>query len=173
MAKVVLWLFSGDEARADEAQAIAFEHPDPWVRAAAHMLAAGRAENAGSLDTMRAELATRAGGFEELGDSWGLAMARFLEADRQLLVRRPRGGAAQPRGGARGDGGLQPRDAAGMIDLRLADVRLRARRPRRGARAGAARRSRRDLGSDDVAVVQAMQARVAWLAGDLEGARPS
>ncbi len=171
MAKVVLWLFSGEEERADEAQAVAFEHPDPWVRAAAHMLAAGRAENAGSLDAMRAELAIAREGFEELGDSWGLAMARFLEANRQLLVGDLEAAQHSLEEAREAMEVFSPENAAGMIDLRLADVRLRAG-DLDGARELAQRaRSRRDLGSDDVAVVQAMQARVAWLAGDLEGAR--
>ena len=171
MAKVVLWLFSGDEARADEAQAIAFEHPDPWVRAAAHMLAAGRAENAGSLDTMREELGDARQRFEELGDSWGLAMARFLEANRQLLVGDLEAAQRSLEEAREAMEIFSPENAAGMIDLRLADVRLRVG-DLEGARELAQRaRSRRDLGRDDVAVVQAMQARVAWLSGDLDGAR--
>ena len=138
MAKVVLWLFSGEEERADEAQAIAFEHPDPWVRAAAHMLAAGRAENAGSLDAMRTELADRAralrGARRQLGAGDGTLPGGQPAAARG----RPRGGAAEPRGGARGDGGLQPRER-GRDDRPAPGGRAAARRrPRGGARAGAA-----------------------------------
>ena len=58
-----------------------------------------------------------------------------------------------------------------MIDLRIADVRMR-RGDLDGARELAQRaRGRRDLGRDDLAFVQAMQARIAWLAGDLDAAR--
>jgi predicted ATPase/DNA-binding winged helix-turn-helix (wHTH) protein len=171
MAKVVLWLFAGDEGRADEAQVVALEHPDPWVRAATHMLAAGRAENAGSLDIMRDELATARERFETLGDSWGLAMARFLEANRLLLVGELEAAERTLEEAREAMQVFSPENAAGMIDVRLADVRLRLG-DLEGARELAQRaRARRDLGADDGAVVQSMQARVAWLSGDVEGAR--
>ena len=171
MAKVVLWLFAGEDARADEAQAVALEHPDPWVRAAIRMLAAGRAENAGELDTLADELAAARRGFEALGDAWGMAMALFLESGRLLLVGDLDGAETALEEAREAMEVFSPESAAGMIDLRLADVRLR-RGDLEGAREIALRaRSRRDMGGDDVAFVQAMQARIAWLSGDIEGAR--
>ena len=92
IGKVVLWLFAGEPERADEAHTRALEHPDPWVRVAIRMLAAGRAENDGSLDTMAVELAAARAGFEALGDALG---AR----DGALLRVRPAAAGGRPGGG--------------------------------------------------------------------------
>ena len=171
MGKVVLWLFAGDVERADAAQAAALEHPDPWVRTAIRMLAAGRAENEGSLDDMALDLAAAQEGFEALGDSWGLAMARFLESGRLLLVGDLEAAEATLERARVAMEAFSPENAAGMIDVRVADIRLR-RGDLDGARELARRaRGRRDLGGDDIAFVQTMQARVAWLSGDLAGAQ--
>jgi hypothetical protein len=98
-------------------------------------------------------------------------MARFLEANRLLLIGELEVAEQTLEAAREAMEVFSPENAAGMIDLRLADVRLRLG-DLDGARELAARaRSRRDLGSDDVAFVQAMQARIAWLSGDLEGAR--
>lgn len=169
MAKVVLWLFAGDVERADEAQALALEHPDPWVRAAVHMLAAGRAENAGELETVGPELAAARAGFEELGDDWGLAMARFLESGR-LMLEGDLGGSEAALTAA-GEAMARFNPESGMLEVRMADIRLRLG-DLDGARELAARaRGRRDVGGDDTALIQSMLARIAWLSGDLEGAR--
>ena len=171
MGKVVLWLFAGEEARADEAQAVALEHPDPWVRTAIRMLAAGRAENAGDLQTVAVELAAARRGFEALGDAWGLAMALFLESGRLMLEGELEGAEEALTTARDAMERFSPENAAGMLDLRIADIRLRlgdldgARELARQAR------GRRDLGGDDTAWVQAMQARIAWLSGDVEGAQ--
>ena len=171
MGKVVLWLFAGDVERADAAQAAALEHPDPWVRTAIRMLAAGRAENEGSLDDMALDLAAAQEGFEALGDSWGLAMARFLESGRLLLVGELEAAEETLERARVAMEAFSPENAAGMIDVRVADIRLR-RGDLDGARELARRaRGRRDLGGDDIAFVQTMQARVAWLSGDLAGAQ--
>jgi predicted ATPase/DNA-binding SARP family transcriptional activator len=171
MGRVVLWLFAGDVERADEAQAAALEHPDPWVRAAIRMLAAGRAENAGSLDEMAVDLAAAKAGFEALGDSWGLAMARFLESGRLLLVGELEAAETTLEAARAAMEVFSPENAAGMLDVRIADIRLRLG-DLDGARELARRaRGRRDLGGDDTAFVQTMQARIAWLSGDLEGAQ--
>jgi predicted ATPase/DNA-binding SARP family transcriptional activator len=171
IAKPVLWLFSGDEERGREADAAAAAHPDPWVHAALHLLHAGRAENDGDVEAMAAALGQARSAFAAVGDAWGLSMALFLDSGRLMLsgeleeARRTVGEAQ-----AQLDG-LDPHTGGGMLDVRMADVLLRL-----GDVAGARERAqraheRRDLGSDDTAFVQAMLARVAWVAGDVDGAR--
>jgi tetratricopeptide (TPR) repeat protein len=141
------------------------------VHAALHLLRAGQAENEGDVETMGSELAAARAGFADVGDAWGLAMALFMESGRLML-----GGAleqAQRTLVHAQDAleGLNADTGAGLLDLRIADVLLRlgdvdgARERARHAR------ERRDLGSDDTAFVQAMLARIAWVAGDLEAAR--
>ncbi|MFD5827183.1 BTAD domain-containing putative transcriptional regulator, partial [Lentzea sp. NPDC060358] len=53
---------------------------DPWLRAVVHAAAAGRAENGGDPDRMRAEVALAARGFREAGDRWGIAITTSLQA---------------------------------------------------------------------------------------------
>jgi hypothetical protein len=58
-----------------------------------------------------------------------------------------------------------------MVDVRMSDILLRLG-DLEGAREHAQRAlARRDMGSDDTTFVQAMVARIAWIAGDTDGAR--
>ena len=100
----------------------------------------GRAENEGVSDAMGEQLAAARERFDgarrQLGAGDG-ALPRVRPADAGGRARG--GGAERSRRRARRWRSFSPESAAGMIDLRIADVRLRARRPRRRARAGAAR----------------------------------
>ncbi len=139
VAKPVMALFAGEKERGRAFEAAAAAHPDPWVHAALHLLNAGRAENEGDVETMRAALGQARTAFADVGDSWGLAMSLFLDTGRLLLtgdleaartgIERGAGGAGRPQSGHR------------RRDVRRPDGRrpAPARPHRRGARAGAAR----------------------------------
>ena len=171
IAKPVIALLAGDEERGRAYEAAAAAHPDPWVPATLHLLNAGRAENEGDVELMGAELGKARAAFAEVGDAWGLSMALFLEAGRLML-----GGDLREADDLIGEAqaalqGLDPDTGAGMLDFRHADILLRLGELDE-ARARARRaRERRDLGRDDLAYAQALQARIEWVAGDLEAAR--
>ncbi|HWK26461.1 MAG TPA: BTAD domain-containing putative transcriptional regulator [Solirubrobacter sp.] len=171
LAKVVLAIFAEEPEREAEARRCALAHPDPWVRAGVHLLLAGTAENQGDVETMGVELAHAHGDFEALGDGWGVAMAQFIDSGRlQVAGDLERAETALERARAALEQ-LSPETAAGMLDLRVAEIRLR-RGDLAGAREFADRaRSRRDLGTDETAFALATLARIDWLSGDVESAR--
>jgi len=168
LARAVLPALAGDEARGDAAQAQLLAHRDPWVRAAARLFAAGRAENGGEQEAVAVELAAARAGFDELGDSWGLAMTLFLESSRLLITGDLERAEAAATAAAQSLARFS--SESGMLALHLADIRIR-----RGDLAGARELTRRAqeqpaLGGDDTAFLQALQARIAYLDGDLEEA---
>jgi predicted ATPase len=171
LAKPVLALFTADQARFEAAVEATADHPDPWVRAALHLLLAGRAENDGEMSAMGAELAEARERFAAVGDAWGTAMALFIESGRLMVE-----GELAPARDTVADAqaaleGLNADAGGGMLDFRMADILLRMGDVD-GARERAQRaRERRDLGSDDAAFAQELLARIAWLTGDLAGAR--
>jgi predicted ATPase/DNA-binding SARP family transcriptional activator len=171
VAKPVLALFAGENERVREFQAAAEAHPDPWVRAALHLLDAGRAENDGDVETMRAALQKARTAFAEVGDSWGLAMSLFLDTGRLMLD----GDLAAARKGIdeaqEALAGLNPDTGGGMFDTRMADVLLRLGDIDEARERAQRARDRRDSAADDMAFAQATLARIAWVSGDREGAR--
>ncbi len=140
------------------------------MHAAVHLLRAGKSENDGDIETMGAELGRAQAEFEQVGDAYGLAMVMFIESGRLMLADDLEGAESaldQARGALER---LGPETAAWMLDLRVADLRLR-RGDYEGARTFAHQAlERRDLGGDETLFLEAMQARIAWLAGDPEGA---
>jgi tetratricopeptide (TPR) repeat protein len=135
-----------------------------------HLLRAGKAENDGDIETMGAELGKAQAEFEQVGDRYGVAMAMFIESGRLMLAGDLEGAETALEQAREALERLGPQTAAGMLDLRVADLRLR-----RGDYEGALEFARqaqeqRDLGSDEIAFLQAMLARIAWLEGDLETA---
>jgi predicted ATPase/DNA-binding SARP family transcriptional activator len=171
VAKPILALFAGDQERATRLEAAAREHPDPWVDAALHLLNAGRSENEGEIEAMGDELATARAKFAAIGDAWGLAMALFIDSGRHLVSGRLDAARAALDEGKQALDGLDTDVGGGMLDVRMADIRLR-----QGDLAGARELalgalSRRDVGGDDAVFVEAMVARIDWLSGDLPGAR--
>jgi predicted ATPase/DNA-binding SARP family transcriptional activator len=171
IAKPVMALLDGDAERSRAAQEATAAHPDPWVRAALHLLRAGHAENNGDIAGMGAELAEARARFEEVGDAWGLGMALFIESGR-LMVEGELEAAKTAIGDAyRALEGLNPETGGGMLDFRLADILLR-QGDIDGARERAWRaRNRRNLGTDDTAFAQALIAGIECVAGNFEAAR--
>ena len=171
IAKPVMALFAAESERARGFEAAAAAHPDPWVHAALHLLNAGRAENEGDVETMQASLQNARTAFAEVGDNWGLAMSLFLDTGRLMLA----GDLGAARKGIeeaqQALDGLNPDTGAGMFDIRMADVLLRLGRVDEARERALRARRRRDSGSDDTAFAQASLARIAWVAGDREGAR--
>jgi tetratricopeptide (TPR) repeat protein len=171
IAKPVIALFIGDEERSKAAEAAADRHPDPWVRAAMHLLRAGRSENDGDVATMGAELAAAREKFEQVGDGWGLGMALFIESGRLMVegeLEAAKGVIAECYDALKG---LNTETGGGMIDFRMADILLRLG-DLDGARERAqAALARRNLGTDDTAFAQALVARIEWVDGNLDLAR--
>ncbi|MDA0182845.1 winged helix-turn-helix domain-containing protein [Solirubrobacter phytolaccae] len=168
LAKVVLELFAGVEENTQEQAAR--EHPDPWVRAVVRLFLAGKAENDGEIEAMGEHLATARVQLTELGDSFALGMALFLESGRLMLLARLDEAEQTLEQVREAFSALNPDALAGMLDMRISDFRLRAGNLD-GAREYALRsRHRRDIGRDDLAFVQALQARIEWIAGNLDAA---
>ena len=148
----------------------ALEHPDPWVRAVGEIFSAGRAENEGDIEAMGEHLASGREQLTAVGDSFALGMSLFLESGRLMLV-----GDLEAAEGVLEEvrealATLSPDAIGGMIDLRIADVRMR-RGDLDGAREFVLRsRLGRDVGRDDLAFIQSVQARIEWLDGDLDAA---
>jgi predicted ATPase/DNA-binding SARP family transcriptional activator len=70
-------MLTGDEASARRRLAsLADQGDDPWVRATAAMFGAHLAMNDGLIDDAASGMAAACTGFAEIGDRWGLAMAR-------------------------------------------------------------------------------------------------
>jgi tetratricopeptide (TPR) repeat protein len=164
-------MFTGDEAGGRAAEESAAKHPDPWVRAAMHLLNAGRSENDGEIAAMGGELAAARAEFAEVGDSWGLGMALFIESGR-LTVEGDLAAARDALDGAlEALGDLNPEIGDGMLEFRLADIRLRLGDVEGAREAARKALDRRDLGRDDTAFAQAMVAGIESFAGNLEVAR--
>ncbi len=171
VAKPVMALFAADEERGRAFEAAAAAHPDPWVHAALHLLRAGRAENEGDVETMRAALRDARAAFAEVGDAWGLAMSLFLDTGRLMLAGDLEAARRGIEEAQQALDGLNPDTGAGMFDIRMADVQLRLGRIDEARERARHARHRRDIGTDDTAFAQATLARIAWVAGDREGAR--
>ncbi len=171
VAKPVMALFADEKERGRAFEAAAAAHSDPWVHAALHLLNAGRAENQGDVETMQAALREARTAFAEVGDSWGLAMSLFLDTGRLMLageLEAARTGIGEAQAAL---DGLNPDTGGGMFDIRMADVLLRLGRIDEARERAQHARQRRDIGSDDTAFAQATLARIAWVAGDRDGAR--
>jgi predicted ATPase/DNA-binding SARP family transcriptional activator len=171
VAKPVMALFAGEEDRVREFQADAATHPDPWVHAALHLLDAGRAENDGDVEKMRASLQKARTAFAEVGDSWGLAMSLFLDTGRLMLAGELEAARHGIEEAQEALAGLNPDTGGGMFDTRMADVLLRLGRTDEARERALRARGRRDIGADDTAFAQASLARIAWVTGDIEAAQ--
>jgi predicted ATPase len=125
LLRPILAIFAGDSALVEERMAEAFSCGDPWVSAAAHVMAANIAENAGDVETMRREATAALREFSALGDRWGLAgtfsslgLVRMLDGDLEDAADAYRQAARHLEElGAVGD--------TGMIKMRLASVLVR------------------------------------------------
>jgi len=171
VAKPVMALFAGEEDRVRAFQEDAAAHPDPWVHAALHLLAAGRAENDGDVATMRAALQDARTAFAEVGDAWGLAMSLFLDTGRLMLAGELEAARRGIEEAQEALAGLNPDTGGGMFDTRMADVLLRLGRIDEARERALRARRRRDIGADDTAFAQASLARIAWVSGDVEAAQ--
>jgi predicted ATPase/DNA-binding SARP family transcriptional activator/tetratricopeptide (TPR) repeat protein len=65
--------FAGDEALSAQMIEESLGSDDPWLSAAARMFRANIAENAGDIESMRADIDDAIGEFRRLGERWGLA----------------------------------------------------------------------------------------------------
>jgi predicted ATPase/DNA-binding SARP family transcriptional activator len=166
IGRLVITLFAEDDERGRAARERAATHPDPWVRAGMHMFNAGKAENDGDVEVMGAELAAARAGFAEVGDSWGLGMAMFLEAGRLLVSGELEGAREAMREAQKELEGLNADGNGGMLDFRLADIALRLGDVETAREHAARARERRDIGTDDIALAQTVQARVEIAAGN-------
>ncbi|MBE2318636.1 winged helix-turn-helix domain-containing protein [Solirubrobacter sp. CPCC 204708] len=168
LAKVMLEMFAAPEERACEAAALA--HPDPWVRATVRLFLSVRAENEGDIALMGEQLTAAREQLEALGDRWALGMALFFESGRLILIADLEGAEAVLEEVREALSALSPDAITGMLDIRIADIRTR-RGDLDGARFHITRaRERRDVGRDDLAFIQSMEARIEWLAGDIDAA---
>jgi predicted ATPase/DNA-binding SARP family transcriptional activator len=171
VARPVMALFAGEVERVAELQAAGEAHPDPWVHAALHLLDAGRAENDGDVETMRASLQKARTAFAEVGDAWGLAMSLFLDTGRLMLAGELEAARKGIQEAQEALSGLNPDTGGGMFDTRMADVLLRLGDIDEARERAQRARERRDIGSDDTAFAQATLARIAWVSGDREAAQ--
>ena len=167
----MLTLFSGDNDLAKVRLAETLEHPDPWVRATALLMRAHFAENMGDQVHMRADLERAAAGYRELGDDWGLAVTLSSQAGTLMLIDDLDGAETVLDEATELLEGSTARPAPALLQMRLADIRLR-----RGDFAGARELALRavddaDLRRDESVFVRATIARIAWLAGDLDELR--
>ena len=146
-------------------------HPDAWVRATVPFVRVQMAENDGDLAKMRTALDEAIAAFTKVGDRWGLATT--LSERSSLLIL---------------DGDLDGAEDAikltqallaelgtsaigGMVQLRLADIRIR-----RGDLEGAvelllARLEERESYSEETAMLKVAAAHAIALQGDLDRAR--
>jgi predicted ATPase len=72
--------------RSEDALALArvrelHHHPDPWARAAGHLLSGGLLVNLGEARQAEAELRLALEGFREVGERWGIGQALFALAE--------------------------------------------------------------------------------------------
>ena len=122
LAKVVLEMFA---TGGREQEVAVRSHPDPWVRAVGEIFSAGRAENEGDIEAMGEHLASGREQLTAVGDSFALGMSLFLESGRLMLI-----GDLEAAEGVLEEvrealASLSPDAIGGMIDLRIADVRMR------------------------------------------------
>jgi predicted ATPase/DNA-binding SARP family transcriptional activator len=168
VALPMLTMFSGDVELMKVRLARALEHPDPWVRATALVMRAHFAENMGDQVHMRADLERAAAGYRDVGDSWGLAVTLSSQAGTLMLIDDLDGAETALDEATELLESLNGSAGAGLLQMRLADIRLR-----RGDFAAARELALRavddgDLQRDESLFVRATIARIAWLSGDLE-----
>ncbi len=167
LAKVVLEMFA---TGGREQEVAVRSHPDPWVRAVGEIFSAGRAENEGDIEAMGEHLASGREQLTAVGDSFALGMSLFFESGRLMLIGDLEAAENVLEEVREALATLSPDAIGGMIDLRIADVRLR-RGDLTGAREFVLRsRLGRDVGRDDLAFIQSVQARIEWLDGNLDAA---
>ena len=167
LARVVLEMFA---TGGREQEVAVRSHPDPWVRAVGEIFSAGRAENEGDIEAMGEHLASGREQLTAVGDSFALGMSLFLESGRLMLIGDLEAAESVLEEVREALASLSPDAIGGMIDLRIADVRMR-RGDLTGAREFVLRsRLGRDVGRDDLAFIQSVQARIEWLDGNLDAA---
>jgi tetratricopeptide (TPR) repeat protein len=167
----MLTMFSGDTELAQARLAETLEDPDPWVRATALLMRAHFAENMGDQIHMRADLEHAAAGFRDVGDAWGLAVTLSSQAGALMLIDDLDGAETALDEATELLDALNGSTGAGLLQMRLADIRLR-----RGDFAAARELALRavedaDLQRDESLFVRASLARIAWLAGDIDELR--
>jgi tetratricopeptide (TPR) repeat protein len=120
---------------------------------------------------MRTALQQARTAFAEVGDSWGLAMSLFLDTGRLMMAGELDAARKGIDEAQEALAGLNPDTGGGMFDIRMADVLLRLGNIDEARERARRARDRRDSGADDMAFAQATLARIAWVAGDREGAQ--
>jgi hypothetical protein len=98
-------------------------------------------------------------------------MALFIDSGRHLVHGRLEEARAALEEANRAIEGLGTDIGDGMLDVRMADIRLRQGDLADARELALGALSRRDIGGDDAVFVEAMLARIEWLAGDLPAAR--
>jgi predicted ATPase/DNA-binding SARP family transcriptional activator len=78
-------LATGSLEQAAEGLAVVAGHPDPWVRAVAHVCLGVLALNDGRVDASAVELTYGYQGFEEIGERWGMTIALASLAEISLI----------------------------------------------------------------------------------------
>lgn len=169
IAKPVLAMF------VDPLDATAFvavlAHPDPWVRAAGHLLRANVNENLGDAAAMDADLDAALTGFTAVGDGWALAMTQTTRSGRLLIAGDLAASEAATTAALAGFDAFAGFAGRALLKLRLSELCLR-RGDVDGALAEAAEAvAAGELGGEERLVLDAMLARIAFHADDLQTAR--
>jgi predicted ATPase/DNA-binding SARP family transcriptional activator len=101
-------------------------HPDPWVRALAHLMSGQLLVNLGQVAEAEAEMDLGVAGFRQLGERWGLGQALFGRTE--LSATRGQYDAAVAALLEARDvfAGLGDREDVGALMIRLAQVRAQA-----------------------------------------------
>ena len=167
---LVSWM-SGDREGAARLLLDAREDPEPWVRAAAPLIAAQLAENDGDLSTMRADQENALARFREIGDRWGIAIVLASQAGVWMIDGEldAAAGALEEARALTGELGVPSQDV--FVDMRLAELwtrrgdleRARAHLERVGVD--------RELDREEAVVVNSMRARLLWEMGEHDAAR--
>jgi predicted ATPase/DNA-binding SARP family transcriptional activator len=171
LLRILLSWLSGDRKGAHALVREAREDPEPWVRAAAPLIAAQLAENDGDLETMRASHEEALARFRALGDRWGIAIVLVSQAGLWMIDGEldAAAGALEEARALTGELGVPSQDV--FVDMRLAELWTR-RGDLEQARAHLERvGAERDLDREESVVVDSMRARLLWEMGEHDAAR--
>ena len=150
LIRPVIAMFADDEEGVVRLIEAGLTSSDPWIAASVRMFRAAMAENTGNVAAMRSDADIALAEFRAIGDRWGTASSLGVLAQLKTMDSDLVGAVADLEEALALTEQLAGHDDALMLNMRLADLRVRtgdAAGAQRRDRANAVDRRRRTLGS--------------------------
>jgi predicted ATPase/DNA-binding SARP family transcriptional activator len=125
LVRPVIAMFAQEEERAERLIEEGLASSDPWIAASVRMFRAGMAENTGDIARMRTDAEIALGEFRTIGERWGMASSLGVLAQLKTMDSDLVGAIADLEEALALTEQLAGHDDALLLNMRLADLRIR------------------------------------------------